>query len=234
MTAVVERLRAQDLAVLLVDDGSGPECAAVLDQLAQLPGISLLRHERNSGKGAAVITGLRGAQRAGFTHALQVDADGQHALEDAARFVAAGRETPDALICGRPIFDASIPKVRFYGRYLTHTLVWLETLSFDIVDSMCGFRLYPLTPTLALLDSARLGQRMDFDSEVLVRLHWRGVPMRWLDTRVSYPLDGVSHFRLFKDNVLMTQLHLRLVLGMLVRLPVLLWRKLGTAMSGHA
>ena len=66
-------------------------------------------------------------------------------------------------------------------------MVWLETLSFDIVDSMCGFRVYPLAPTLALLDRQRLGPRMDFDTEILVRLHWRDVPMRWLPTRVSYP-----------------------------------------------
>lgn len=225
ITAVVERLRTQQFPVLLVDDGSSAACAAVLDQLAALPDVSLLRHERNRGKGAAVTTGLRGAQRAGFTHALQVDADGQHALEDAAAFIEAARATPAAMICGRPVFDASIPKVRFYGRYLTHALVWLETLSLDIRDSMCGFRVYPLQPVLALLDRARLGQRMDFDTEVLVRLHWRAVPMRWLDTRVSYPLDGVSHFRLFKDNALMTRLHVRLLLGMLVRLPWLVWRK---------
>jgi hypothetical protein len=91
---------------------------------------------------------------------------------------------------------------------------------------MCGFRVYPLAPVLKLLDSTRLGSRMDFDVEVLVRLYWRGQPMRWLDTRVSYPLDGVSHFRLFYDNVLMVRLQAMLLAGMLLRLPLLLWRKL--------
>ena len=67
---------------------------------------------------------------------------------------------------------------------------------------------------------------MDFDSEIIVRLHWRQVPMIWLATRVSYPLDGVSNYRMFLDNVRMTTLHIRLTLGMLIRLPVLLWRKL--------
>jgi hypothetical protein len=119
-----------------------------------------------------------------------------------------------------------MPKGRFYGRYLTHWLVWLNTLSFDIRDSMCGFRVYPLASVLKLLDSTRLGLRMDFDVEVLVRLHWRGQPMRWLDTRVSYPLDGVSHFRLVWDNVLMVRLQLMLLAGMLLRLPLLLWRKI--------
>ncbi len=101
-----------------------------------------------------VITGFRGAAKLGFTHAIQVDADGQHTLSDARRFVEAAREAPDAVICGRPVFDASIPKARYYGRYLTHGMVWLQTLSFDIIDSMCGFRLYPLETTLALADSA--------------------------------------------------------------------------------
>jgi len=235
---VVSSVRAQGLPVVLVDDGCSPACARELDRLSQLPEVTLIRHERNRGKGVAVINGFRAAARLGFTHAIQVDADGQHTLADARRFVEAAREAPDAVICGRPIFDASIPKARYYGRYLTHGMVWLQTLSFDIVDSMCGFRLYPLATTLALADRSHIGPRMDFDSEILVRLHWRQVPLRWLDTRVSYPLDGVSHFRMVLDNVRMTTLHVRLTCGMLVRLPVLLWRKLSRAkpashVSGH-
>jgi hypothetical protein len=114
-------------------------------------------------------------------------------------------------------------------------MVWLETLSFDILDSMCGFRVYPLVPTLALLDSQRLGPRMDFDTEILVRLHWRDVPMRWLRTRVDYPPDGVSHYRVFFDNLQVVGLHLRLLAEMLVRLPVLLWKKsLRTGEARHA
>jgi hypothetical protein len=76
-----------------------------------------------------------------------------------------------------------------------------------------------------LLDTQRLGLRMGFDTEVLVRLHWRDVPMRWLTTRVCYPSDGVSHYRVVFDNVDAFGLHLRLVAEMLVRLPVLLWKK---------
>lgn len=226
---VVSSIRAQGLPVLLVDDGCSPACAQELQQLSELPEVTLLRHEVNRGKGAAVITGFRAAAKLGFTHAVQVDADGQHTLADARRFVDAARESPDAVICGRPVFDASIPRVRYYGRYLTHGMVWLQTLSFDIVDSMCGFRLYPLAATLRMLDREHVGARMDFDSEIIVRLHWREVPMRWLDTRVSYPLDGVSHFRMFFDNARMTSLHIRMTCGMLMRLPVLLGRKIARA-----
>jgi len=223
---VVEAVRAAGLPCVLVDDASSAECARELDRLAALGSdVSLVRLPRNLGKGGAVTAGLRAARQLGFTHALQIDADGQHALGDVARFLAEAKAHPDEMVCGQPIFDEAMPKGRFYGRYLTHVFVWLNTLSFDIPDSMCGFRVYPLAPVLELLDRATLGSRMDFDVEVLVRLHWRGLRMRWLPTRVSYPLDGVSHFRMVWDNVLMVRLQLKLFLGMLVRLPLLLWRK---------
>lgn len=226
---VVSGIRAQGFPVLLVNDGCGPACAAELQRLSAAPDVILLRHDHNRGKGAAVCTGLRAARDRGFSHAVQIDADGQHAIADVRRFVDEARAFPDAVICGRPVFDASIPKSRYYGRYLTHALVWLQTLSFELIDSMCGFRVYPLAATLALLERRSVGARMDFDTDILVRLYWRDVPTRWLDTRVSYPADGVSHFRLFFDNVLMTSLHARLLLGMLVRLPMLLRRKAARA-----
>jgi len=223
---VLEGVREHGLHTFLIDDGCSDSCARVLDGLAVSPHVTLLRHECNLGKGAAVRTGLYAARARGFTHALQIDADGQHTLPDIPQFLDTARGRPAALICGQPVFDASIPRSRYYGRFLTHGMVWLETLSFDIVDSMCGFRVYPLGPVLQLLDRQKLGSHMDFDTEVLVRLHWAGVPMHWIATRVSYPLDGLSHFRMFLDNALLTSLHIRLTLGMLVRLPVLLWRKL--------
>jgi glycosyltransferase involved in cell wall biosynthesis len=225
ISAVVESIRAQGLPLFLVDDGCSVACRQELERLSTLSGVSLIRHAKNRGKGAAVVTGFRAAQAQGFTHAVQIDADGQHTLGDVRRFVEEARAFPGSVICGRPIFDASIPKSRYYGRYLTHGLVWFETLSFEIIDSMCGFRVYPLAPTMALLARRTVGARMDFDTEILVRLVWRETPTKWLATRVSYPLDGVSHYRLVLDNARMTSLHVRLVLGMAVRLPVLLWRR---------
>lgn len=222
---VVERILEQGYPILLVDDGSQAECAAELRRLAALPKVTLVWHDRNRGKGAAVCTGLRAAFERGHSHALQIDADGQHTLSDVRRFIEEARAHPHAVVCGHPLFDDSIPKIRYYGRYLTHALVWLETLSFDIIDSMCGFRLYPLAPTIDFLARNPVGARMDFDTDIIVRMHWRQMPMRWLATRVCYPLDGVSHFRMFLDNVRMTSLHVRLVLGMLWRLPLLLSRR---------
>ncbi|RWU26594.1 glycosyl transferase [Pseudomonas alkylphenolica] len=223
--AVVAALLATGLPCVLVDDASSPACAAVLHQLAAQEHVYLLQLAINQGKGGAVMAGLREAARLGFSHALQVDADGQHDLADVSQFLEHSRAHPQALICGYPQFDASVPKGRLYARYLTHVWVWINCLSLQIPDSMCGFRVYPLAPTLALIDQVKLGKRMDFDTEILVRLAWRNQPMRWLPTRVHYPADGVSHFRLLHDNLLISRMHAKLFFGMLLRAPIILWRR---------
>lgn len=223
--AVVDALLARGLPCVLVDDASSPACAAVLEQLAEREQVFLIRLAINQGKGGAVMAGLREAAQLGFSHALQVDADGQHDLADVDHFIQRSQAHPEALICGYPQYDASVPKGRLYARYLTHVWVWINSLSLQIPDSMCGLRVYPLPATLALLDSVQLGRRMDFDPEILVRLSWRNQPMHWLPTRVHYPQDGLSHFRLFHDNALISKMHAKLFFGMLLRLPLILWRR---------
>ncbi len=225
--AVLAGVLAQDLPCILIDDGSGPSCARVLADLAAAhPGqVMLVRLAFNQGKGAAVLAGFEAAASAGYTHALQIDADGQHKVADVRRFVALAERHPDAVIVGYPEYDASVPALRLYARYLTHVWVWINTLSFSIRDSMCGFRLYPLVPVLALTRRQAIGRRMNFDTDILVRLHWDGLPMINLGTPVGYPSDGVSHFRVWLDNVLITRMHTVLFFGMLRRLPQLLARK---------
>ncbi len=225
--AVVQAIRRHGLPVLLVDDGSRADCAAVLDTLAAADpqSVHLVRLTVNQGKGGAVMAGLRAAFSQGWTHALQIDADGQHDAADIPKFAAAAAAQPGHFICGCPVYDASVPKARLYGRYATHVWVWINTLSMAIRDSMCGFRVYPLKAVVPLIDSVSIGRRMDFDVEVAVRLFWRGVPVVNQPTRVSYPLDGISHFRALQDNVLISWMHTRLFFGMLLRLPLLLWRK---------
>lgn len=223
---MVAAVRAQQLHCLLVDDGSHAACAAVLDQLAgRDPGVGLVRLRENQGKGGAMIAGFREAARLGYSHALQIDADGQHDPADIPQFLALARSRPDAVICGTPLYDDSVPRSRLYGRYVTHVWVWINTLSLAIRDSMCGFRVYPLPPTLRLIDTVAIGCRMDFDTEILVRLYWRGVEIVNQSTRVSYPLDGVSHFDVWRDNLRISRMHAKLFFGMLLRLPLLLWRK---------
>ncbi|MDI3373585.1 glycosyltransferase family 2 protein [Pseudomonas sp. V104_6] len=223
--AVVDDLLRAGLPCVLVDDASDAGCAQVLARLAQQTNVFLVTLPVNQGKGGAVMAGLREAARLGFSHALQVDADGQHDLGDVQTFLEHSRHAPQALVCGYPQYDASVPKGRLYARYLTHVWVWINSLSLQIPDSMCGFRVYPLPATLALIDTVRLGKRMDFDPEILVRLAWRNQPMRWLPTRVHYPQDGLSHFRLVHDNALISKMHAKLFFGMLVRVPAILWRR---------
>ena len=176
---VVSAIRANGLDCLLVDDGSGADCARTLDALAASdPAVQVLRLPENRGKGAAVQAGLLAAGSGGYGHALQIDADGQHALADIPRFLAESRSHPEAVICGHPVFGEGTPRSRLFWRQLTRFWVWVNTLSFDIPDAMCGFRIYPLGPITALLRRAHLGQRMDFDIEILVRLHWNGLPIR--------------------------------------------------------
>ncbi len=224
---MVDAVRARGLHVVVVDDGSDAVCAQVLDELASMHGgaMNLVRLPYNQGKGGAMMAGLRRALALGYTHALQIDADGQHDVADIPKFLATSNEQPQAVVCGEPVYDDAVPKGRLYGRYATHIWVWINTLSLDIRDSMCGFRVYPLAPVVSLIDQVQLGRRMDFDPELLVRLHWRGIPLVSLPTRVSYPMDGISHFKLLWDNVLISHMHARLLVGMLLRLPVLLWRK---------
>lgn len=227
---VVAQVLEHALPCILVDDGCDPGCAAVLDALvAQHPDrLVLERHAVNQGKGGAVLTGFARAEKDGFSHVLQVDADGQHHVADIPRFLAAARAQPAALIAGCPIYDDSVPRLRLYARYLTHVWVWINTVSLSIRDSMCGFRVYPVAPVTALAARRRLGLRMNFDIEILVRLYWDGIEVVNLPTKVGYPEDGVSHFKAWTDNVLITRLHTALFFGMLPRLPRLLvrtWRK---------
>ena len=223
---VLAQVLGHGLACILVDDGSASSCAAVLDRLAASAGgrVVLERHVRNQGKGGAVLTGVARAAREGYSHVLQVDADGQHCAADIERFLEAARARPGAVIAGCPVYDASVPALRLYARYLTHVWVWINTLSLAIRDSMCGFRVYPVAPVLALAARRRLGLRMNFDIEILVRLYWDGIEVVNLPTRVGYPEDGVSHFKAWTDNVLITRLHVALFFGMLPRIPGLLVR----------
>lgn len=220
----VARLQEQGLDCILVNDGGDTEASAILRDLSRTTGCELVEQHPNGGKGRAVVLGIHHAANRGYTHALQIDADGQHNTNDIPHLLTLAKGHPKAVITGIPEYDESVPKHRLYSRYITHVWVWIETLSLEIKDSMCGFRVYPVAPVVALSRQVTLGGRMDFDTEILVRLYWQGVQVISLPTRVIYPEHGVSNFRLWRDNVVISWMHTRLVFGMLVRLPrLLLW-----------
>ena len=177
------------------------------------------------GKGGAVMTGLRAAHKAGFTHALQLDADGQHDTSAIEGFRREAEKNPSYLICGEPKFADDISKLRFFARFITLWFCWLESLSTQIRDAMCGLRVYPLESVVEIIDNNRLGQRMAFDSEILVRAVWDNIPLKFIPVNVRYPEGGKSHFRYWRDNIEISWMHTRLITGMLLRLPALLRRR---------
>ena len=222
---VIQKLLAQNLPIILVDDGNSAEELQILQKIAHSDSrISLISLAKNGGKGSAVCAGLREAYRTGYSHALQIDADGQHNPEAIPFFLKASQKHLDCLVGGFPQYDDSAPKGRKIGRKITNFWVSIETLSFAFPDAMCGFRVYPLWLTEPILKQIQTF-RMGFDIEILVRLSWAGVRMYFYPIQVIYPKDGVSNFRMWRDNVEISCLHTRLCFGMLLRLPKLLKRK---------
>jgi glycosyltransferase involved in cell wall biosynthesis len=225
----VRAARAQWAPVWVVVDGSTDGTAQQLLQLAAAdPDLRVLVLPTNQGKGAAVLHGLEAAQAAGFTHALTMDSDGQHPADLIPAFMAASARRPDAMVLGRPVFDASAPLLRVRGRRISNWWTDLETLGAGIDDSLYGFRVYPIAPLADVMRRQRWMRRFDFDTEAVVRLAWRGVvplniaaPVRYLTASEG----GVSHFRYGRDNVLLTWMHARLLLGFVLRLPLLLSRR---------
>jgi glycosyltransferase involved in cell wall biosynthesis len=215
---VVDRIREYLPDVVVVDDGSREPGRRAVETLGASGRAHVHRLECNRGKGGAVKEGLRVARELGFTHALQIDADGQHDVDEIPRFLAAAGARPDALVLGVPVFDASVPASRRRGRLISRFWTDLETGGRVIEDPLCGFRVYPLD---AALRAGARGDRMDFDPEIAVRMIWNGCPVVNLRTRVRYlsaEEGGVSHFRMFRDNVLISLSHARLFTTAILRL----------------
>jgi glycosyltransferase involved in cell wall biosynthesis len=223
---VIEKLKAFELPCFLVNDGSSVACSQVLADCADKESswLTLITRPVNGGKGAAVIDSFNAAISQGFDYAIQIDADGQHDTNAIPEFLAASKRHPDAMILGQPIYDDSVPKNRLYGRKITTFWIAINILSSAIADGMCGFRLYPLAAVNRLISNTSIGQRMDFDIDIVVRLYWQGVEAINLPTAVRYPADGVSHFKMWRDNLMISQSHARLFFGMLIRIPQLLLR----------
>lgn len=215
---VVDAVRRHVPDVLVIDDGSGAAGRAAVAALADRAGVQVHHRPRNGGKGQACLEGFEIASARGFSHALQVDADGQHALEDVPRFIAASQRWPAALVAGVPRFGPEAPPSRVHGRKITRWWARIETLGPVVDDPLCGFRIYPLEAVAGL----RTGPRMEFDLEIAVRMVWQGTPVVNLETRVRYPEGGVSHFRMVADNARISMAHARLCCGAVARLPWLL------------
>jgi predicted LPLAT superfamily acyltransferase len=223
---IINVLHNYHVPVFIVDDGNNDFVQRKLNEIYhQYPTVKHQRLEYNQGKGAAVNAGLKMAAQDNYTHALQIDADGQHSLENLEIFIKTSLNNPNALISAHPIYDASIPLGRKIGRWFTHIWVWIETLSLRITDSMCGMRIYPLKSTLAILQNSNVGKRMDFDTEIMVKLFWAGTAVLMLPVKVTYPRDNISNFDVIKDNVRITKMHTKLVFKMLFNVKSILMNR---------
>lgn len=191
---------------IVVDDGSLAADAAKTESAARSAGFEYLRIARNSGKGAAFKTGFEFAAKAGYTHVLQVDADGQHNAARIGTFLEQARANPHGIINSYTLYRGSVPRARYYGRKFTNMWVYLETADLRIRDSMSGFRVYPVAETLPILEGLRF-MRMGFDIEIIVKASWRGLDIKTLPVETEYSEKTSSHFRVFGDNILITALH---------------------------
>jgi glycosyltransferase involved in cell wall biosynthesis len=222
--------RAQWAPVWVVVDGSTDGTAEGLRQMAAGdPELEVYVLPENRGKGAAVLHGLELARDAGYTHALTMDADGQHPADLIPLFMQTSVQRLGAMVLGRPVFGPEAPLVRVRGRRISNWWTNVETLGAGIDDSLYGFRVYPIAELIAVMRHQPWMRRFDFDTEAVVRLAWRGVvpinvaaPVKYLSAEEG----GVSHFRYGRDNLLLTWMHARLMLEFLLRLPGLAVRRL--------
>lgn len=226
----VREARTQwDPVWVIVDGSTDGTTNGLLAMSREDDGLRVLINPHNQGKGTAILNGLNMAEKQGYTHALCMDADGQHPAQLIGKFMAISQRTPSAMVLGVPIFDASAPSLRVKGRKISNWWANLETLWSGIGDSLYGFRVYPIEPLSTIMHSQRWMRRFDFDPEAVVRLCWRGVHPINMPAPVKYlsaAEGGVSHFNYWRDNALLTWMHLRLMIEFTLRLPQLMIRKL--------
>ncbi|WP_084419734.1 glycosyltransferase family 2 protein [Henriciella litoralis] len=226
LAGILDLVVEAGLPVLVIDDGNAPDDRnAIIAACTGRAGVQCLHRNENGGKGSAVKDGLLAALAKGWTHAIQLDADGQHDTSRLGDLVSLAETHPNHVICAVPVYDETIPKARKIGREITHFWVRVETLSNEISDSMCGLRVYPLEETCHVVRREFIGARMDFDTEILVQLNWRGLRIIELPVRVTYPEENISNFRMLQDNIRISLMHTRLSVQAPFRVPIRMLRR---------
>lgn len=204
---VAESVLLRHNHLLVVDDGSTDGGANALSGLS----LDVLKHPRNMGKGAALLTAARWGQERGMTHMVCLDADGQHDPDDLPKFFAGILDDPEALFVGHRDFNQdTIPGASRFGRTFSNFWLRLQT-GCHLKDTQSGFRAYPL---LIFEHLTLWTRRYNFEIEVLVRSAWAGLKLRDIDIDVHYPdaKERISHFRGFKDNLRLTLLNTHLTM----------------------
>jgi glycosyltransferase involved in cell wall biosynthesis len=203
---VIGAVRPLIATVLVVDDGSADDTAAV----AAAAGAEVVRQPTNLGKGAALLAGFRALAARGFTHALTLDADGQHLPDQIPLLLAASASDPRALVVGvRQKSGHTIRQINRFGNWIADRLM-ARIARQPLPDTQCGFRIYPIEPVLAL---GAAGARFDFETEILLRAARRGIPLLGVPVKVHYPpvAERVSHYRPVVDTVRIIRTVLRVL-----------------------
>lgn len=226
LESVVTSLLAFNCPVIVVDDGNEEKDAELIKKCAENhKEVILIKNKKNSGKGSSVYKAVRRAYKEGFTHIFQVDSDGQHDSEKCRTFIELSQKYPEAIICGYPEYDESVPLARKNGREFSNGWARLVSWRPSIKDVLCGFRIYPVKPFVNILNTTLyMNGRMGFDAEILVRLLWKNIQLVNESVSVTYPKDGVSNFKMVRDNVAISCTFARLCTGMILRSPLLLIR----------
>lgn len=205
--AVVEACRSVLQNVVVIDDGStDADLASLLSGLD----IVLLKHEKNRGKGEAVLTASRHIEKLGGTYMITVDADGQHDPKDMQLFFPVIQENGERLIIGCRNFNTdNVPASSRFGRKFANFWLKAET-GRTIDDCQSGFRAYPVR----YLNQLKFkGSRYDFEAEVLAKAAWAGLELAMVPISVHYPKpeERVSSFKPVLDNLRLSRIHSMLV-----------------------
>lgn len=211
------RLATAGFPVMVIDDGSDTPQSRKLQDICSANNFEYIPSNPNRGKGWAMKIGFDAAQKLGYTHALQIDADGQHDVSDIGCFIDLARKNQTCLVVGNPIYDADAPRARRIGRKITDFWVAVETWNLHMPDAMCGMRVYPLHKTCDEMRTLKF-YRMGFDIEILVKMYWAGVDIIQKSTHVIYPKNGRSNFKMLRDNLYIGLMHTYLCVIMPVRM----------------
>lgn len=189
--------------VIVVDDGS-TDCTA---QILRKMGVCAVTHPHNRGKGAALKTGFRKAVEEGFTHAITIDADGQHFAKDIPLFLEVMKRNPEAMIVGcRNLSEKNMPQKNSFANRFSNFWFMVQT-GIRLPDTQTGYRLYPLK---TMRRSGCITSRYEAELELLVFAAWHGTRLIPVKIGVYYPVRRVSHFRPVYDFLRISILNIML------------------------
>ena len=206
---VIEDSLLLDMFVIVIDDGSDIDVSSLVDGH---PNLTLLRHEKNRGKGVAILTGTKEAKDRGFEYVISIDGDGQHYPKEVSHLLSLLKD--ENIVIGNRKFEENVPNSSKFGRQFSNFWIWTESGRW-LDDTQSGFRAYPVS----ILDLELTQSRYDLEIEVLVKHLWSKKDIKEVEIEVYYPPKGtrVSHFDKVKDNIRLSKIHSQLFFKNILR-----------------